>query len=310
MTQNPLSEADRQMFAACSAADVAALTQALDNGADVFARQEPGMLEAGKSAMHVAAKRGFTEGVVLLRDYGLDVDYPDEPIGNTALHILPDVGKVDMFRQLIEMGADVHAKNHKKFDVETSARHMDKVNGSRRFSEVLDHFKAMPSRDDFAELTLDAVLKPGKNGFCMLDNPAMLMRIDEMGKALADSGTPLTLATLEQESADGRSYLEKLMMCDKLRETAGVLRANGEQLLPNGEGTAKGEVSPRCEQMIRWRQLGAVFNDSNWKGHTGNAMMHAYMELPEEGRAQVHDIHQLRSRLDAAQNKGYGRNVG
>lgn len=301
-----LGDAESAMFRACMERDIGKLEAALEAGADVFALQDEHFMDPGKSAMHVAAKRGFTEGVVLLRAYGLDVDARDHPIGNTALHILPDQGNAQMFRQMVEMGADLHAKNHRGFDVITAARHMDRVRGAHDMGRVVDHFLALPAREDFAGLTLDEVLERDTQGYCMLDNPAMLRRIGAMGEALARSGTPLTRAALEGESIDGRSYLEKLMLCDRLQDAVAALNAQGEQLHP-GEGAATGTLPPLCEQMMRWRQLGAVFTEENWKGQGGAAVMRAYAALPEAARRQVPDIYQLRETVEAAQSKGYGR---
>src|ERR1700752_4488174 len=79
-TQNSKQELNDQLFEAVRKGDAAAVTAALDKGADVNAKYRYGM-----TALFKAAERGHTEVAKILLDRGIDVKVKDTFYGATAM---------------------------------------------------------------------------------------------------------------------------------------------------------------------------------------------------------------------------------
>jgi ankyrin repeat protein len=91
---------DDQLLAAAAAGDVAAITAALDGGANVDARDA-----TGRTALLAATIAGRTDAVRTLVEAGADVDLQDDRQDNPFLYAGAE-GMLDILRLVNEAGAD------------------------------------------------------------------------------------------------------------------------------------------------------------------------------------------------------------
>lgn len=98
--QNPKQELNDQMWEAARKGDAAAVTAALDKGADVNAK-----FRYGTTALFKAAERGHAEVVKLLLARGADVTVKDTFYGTTAIRWAVDNKHVEVVRALLEKDA-------------------------------------------------------------------------------------------------------------------------------------------------------------------------------------------------------------
>src|SRR5690242_21088408 len=94
---NPKQELNDQLFEAVRKGDVAAVTAALDHGADVNAK-----FRYGTTALFKAAERGNAEVTKILLDHGADVKVKDTFYGATAMSWAIQNEHVPVVRLLIE----------------------------------------------------------------------------------------------------------------------------------------------------------------------------------------------------------------
>ena len=94
-------ELNDQLFEAVRKGDVAAVTTALDRGADVNAK-----FRYGTTALFKAAERGHAPVVKLLLDRGVDVKVKDTFYGTTAITWALDGKHVEAVRLILEKDAD------------------------------------------------------------------------------------------------------------------------------------------------------------------------------------------------------------
>jgi Ankyrin repeats (3 copies)/Domain of unknown function (DUF3471) len=100
-TPNPKQELNDQLYEAVRKGDVAAVTAALDRGADVNAK-----FRYGTTALFKAAERGNVEVAKLLLDRGADLKVKDTFYGATAMTWALDNNHVGVVRLFLEKGAD------------------------------------------------------------------------------------------------------------------------------------------------------------------------------------------------------------
>lgn len=100
-TPDPKQALNDQLYEAVRKGDVAAVTAALDKGADVNAK-----FRYGTTALFKAAERGHTEVVKVLLDRGADVNVKDTFYGSTAMSWALDSKHVDIVRLLLEKSTD------------------------------------------------------------------------------------------------------------------------------------------------------------------------------------------------------------
>ena len=100
-TTDPKQALNDQLFEAVRKGDVAAVTAALDRGADVNAK-----FRYGTTALFKAAERGHTEIAKVLLDRGADVKVKDTFYGATAMSWALDNKHVGVVRLLLEKGTD------------------------------------------------------------------------------------------------------------------------------------------------------------------------------------------------------------
>ena len=100
-TTDPKQALNDQLFEAVRKGDVAAVTAALDKGADVNAK-----FRYGATALFKAAERGHTEIAKVLLDRGADVKVKDTFYGATAMTWAVDNKHVGVIRLLLEKSAD------------------------------------------------------------------------------------------------------------------------------------------------------------------------------------------------------------
>src|ERR1044071_10444665 len=94
-------ELNDQLFEAVRKGDVAAVTAALDRGADVNAK-----FRYGTTALFKAAERGHTEVAKVLLDRGADVKVKDTFYGATAMSWALDNKHVGVVRLILEKSTD------------------------------------------------------------------------------------------------------------------------------------------------------------------------------------------------------------
>src|SRR6185295_10448980 len=90
-----------QLFEAVRKGDVAAVTKALDSGADVNAK-----FRYGTTALFKAAERGNAEVAKVLLDRGADVKVKDTFYGATAMTWALDGKHIGVVKLLLEKGAE------------------------------------------------------------------------------------------------------------------------------------------------------------------------------------------------------------
>ena len=100
-TTDPKQALNDQLFEAVRKGDVAAVTAALDKGADVNAK-----FRYGATALFKAAERGHTEIAKVLLDRGADVKVKDTFYGATAMTWAVDNKHVGVVRLLLEKSTD------------------------------------------------------------------------------------------------------------------------------------------------------------------------------------------------------------
>ena len=98
---DPKQALNDQLFEAVRKGDAAAVTAALDSGADVNAK-----FRYGTTALFKAAERGHVEVAKVLLDRGADVKVKDTFYGATAMTWAIDNKHVGVIRLLLEKGAD------------------------------------------------------------------------------------------------------------------------------------------------------------------------------------------------------------
>lgn len=156
-------KADDQLLNAAEADDMQAVEKALDNGADVSARNDDGrtalilaarnaspevvqaLIEAGadvnagttaskKTAVMGAARKGHTEIVRILTEAGADVDSRDQN-GRTALMVASKQGYHEIMTLLIDNGATVdtndrfgwHTEDYAKMGGDKTVKHLNSL---------------------------------------------------------------------------------------------------------------------------------------------------------------------------------------
>ena len=97
---NPKQELNDQLYEAVRKGDVAAVTAALDRGADVNAK-----FRYGATALFKAAERGHVDVVKVLLDRGADVKVKDTFYGATATSWALDHSHVDVVKLLLDKDA-------------------------------------------------------------------------------------------------------------------------------------------------------------------------------------------------------------
>lgn len=98
---NPKQELNDQLYEAVRKGDVAAVTAALDKGADVNAK-----FRYGSTALFKAAERGHTEIAKVLLERGADVKVKDTFYGATAMTWALDNDHFEIVNLLLQKGAD------------------------------------------------------------------------------------------------------------------------------------------------------------------------------------------------------------
>ena len=102
-TTNPKQELNDQLFEAVRKGDVAAVTAALDHGADVNAK-----FRYGTTALFKAAERGYADVAKVLLDRGADVKVKDTFYGATAMSWALDGKHVEVVKLILQKdNADV-----------------------------------------------------------------------------------------------------------------------------------------------------------------------------------------------------------
>jgi len=99
--QNSKQELNDQLFEAVRKGDVAAVTAALDKGADVNAK-----FRYGTTALFKAAERGHTDVAKLLLERGADLKVKDTFYGATAMTWALDGEHIDVVRLFLQKGSD------------------------------------------------------------------------------------------------------------------------------------------------------------------------------------------------------------
>ena len=98
---NPKQELNDQLFEAVRKGDAAAVTAALDRGADVNAK-----FRYGTTALFKAAERGNAEVTKVLLDRGADVNVKDTFYRSTAMSWALQNDHLDVVRLLLQKGAE------------------------------------------------------------------------------------------------------------------------------------------------------------------------------------------------------------
>src|SRR6476661_1981234 len=94
---NPKQELNDQLFEAVRKGDVAAVTAALDHGADVNAK-----FRYGTTALFKAAERGYADVAKVLLDRGADVKVKDTFYGATAMSWALDNKHVEIVKLILQ----------------------------------------------------------------------------------------------------------------------------------------------------------------------------------------------------------------
>src|SRR5918993_6062588 len=98
---NPKQELNDQLYEAVRKGDEAAVTAALDRGADVNAK-----FRYGATALFKAAERGNVEIAKVLLDRGADVKVKDSFYGATAMTWALNGKHLEVVRLLLQKGSD------------------------------------------------------------------------------------------------------------------------------------------------------------------------------------------------------------
>lgn len=309
-------QATQKMLEACVEKNIDKLREALADGADVTAYEEK-ELNLGKTALHIAAKMSFLEGVVLLRAYGADVNVVEREHGNTALHLVLGENNTDMSATLLDMGASLFIENSLGYSPLQQAMPWIAKEGKevpsqdRRSKNALmaEHYLNLPYEEQLEGLTLQEAFRERKSGYSLMDNPRMLLRIQEVGAALKKSGTPLTLEALKQTGNDGKcSYLEKLMKCNRLGDALKVLSAEGEQLGYDDVLQKDGSLTELAQTAGKWGQMNGLFCVDNWRGQP-EELYKTLRKMPQEAREQILNLNALKAQVPEGkeQQQGFSR---
>lgn len=305
-----LSAADKKLLAACARANLDDMKAALDAGASIDA-YEPVTddMRSGKKPMHIAAQSGFIAGVKLLRARGADIDEGDMRVGNPPLMLTLSNTRKDMFRTLLDMGADLWAENDGGHTAAEAVSRFDADIRTRHFGETIRHFEAMPEVEDMTGLTTAKLHEKNGDGLCLLDNPRMLRRIGEVHQALNQQGEAVDVALLDTVRSDGTTVWQGVCAAGALEAVVDILQEQGTALRHEALFEVDGTPSVLLQQATEWMQVPALFSYQNWKGATAEELEKTLKQLPEDVSEQVKNAYQLRTRLaaDQAQTVGRGR---
>lgn len=305
-----LTAADKLLLSACTRASLDDMKAALDAGASIDAYEAVSDdMRSGKKPIHLAAQSGFIEGVKLLRSRGANIDEGDMRVGNSPLILTLSNTHKNMFRALLDMGADLWAENDGGHTVVDASRRFDADVRTKHFGETIRHFEAMPEVEDMTGLTVAKLHEKNADGLCLLDNPRTLRRIGEVHEALKQQGEAVDAALLDTTRADSTTVWHGVCAAGALGEVIDILQEKGMALRHAQLFDGAGQPTPLLQSATEWMQVPAVFSYQNWKGATAEELEKTLKQLPEEASEQVKNAYQLRTRLaaDQAQTAGRGR---
>lgn len=345
--------ADRELSRAITMREEGALEKAIADGADINAyhleADSTAFSQAGKLPIHLAASYGFKKGVEMLVHLGVDVDSSDmnPRTENTPLHV--STNHRDQFMSLLSLGADLDIPNHMGYTARQVVAHADnklQIQAKPPFHVIIKVFESVPNREDLAGLTVGQLFQRDEKGLCLMDNPKILRRMDEVMAEVAKNDRPLTLADFKQVIPPEASYLTPARLPDTLKKLAiGVrpgrigevmtaqpdtsrttyldriadvgalakcvagLNQHGEQCNKPSELLEEGAPSGLLKLAAEKHQLQALFTHENWRGQKHGQMAAVYNAVPHESRWQIGNFNSLfqQLRAESPDRSGVGR---
>lgn len=349
-SQNEMRPADRDLFRAIANRDVRQLAQAIDDGADIYAYhlddKATTYSQTGKLPLHLAASTGFKQGVEMLVHLGVDVDSTDmnPRTQNTALHV--STNHRDQFISLLALGADLDIPNHMGYTGRQVTTHADNklmMQSKPPFHVIVKMFEAVPNREDFTGLRVEDLFSRDEKGLCLMDNPKVLRRMDEVMAEVAKNGRPLDLADLQQRipaeasyltlerlpetqkklsigvtparigevmrAETDTTYLDRIADVGALDKCISALNAQGKRFHSAAELVKEGEPAGLLKTAAEKHQLRALFTEENWRGASHAELTSVFRAVPEHDRWQVKGYAQLSQKLraESPSRSGIGR---
>lgn len=172
-------------------------------------------------------------------------------------------------------------------------------NGHSEIIAMLDRHINYPQLSKIAEPVCKAQLfEKNARGDCLLDNPATWRDLPRVLADLAVHGESLGLQDLQRHSVDGRSWLQRAVECNQLSPLLAHLNEQGQGLHAAELLAEDGGPNDVLEKIIRKQQIDKLFVPQNWMTTTTKQLVDFYQALPQEERADIRNIHQLRISID------------
>jgi ankyrin repeat protein len=153
---------DKKFLAAAAAGKIATVAEQLKHGVDPDAKDETSL----KTALHHATEHGHEDIVLLLLEYGANVN-AIEKAGSSVLHIALEMGNVEIVKFLLDYGANVNTSQtdgssllHKAIEtghIEIFAlllQYGGNVNATQKYGSSLLHLAVETDQVEFIRLLL------------------------------------------------------------------------------------------------------------------------------------------------------------
>ncbi|CAG7719105.1 unnamed protein product [Allacma fusca] len=271
---------ERRLRAAANAKNIPVLTKLLESGTDPNASDE-----LGRTALHIAACKGFSEVVRLLLQSGANPNRKDS-VGNTPLHLAACTNHFDVVTCLLRAGTDVSTlDNHGRNPLQLAQSKLKLIASSKQ-QPTEDAIKIKMEVQQIIEMMLEYLQKKGQDVEAELLNAFANRLTLSQTPDEVDADVKSLLANLSSLTLNAATSSASLHRYNKLSAAAIASSSNSvtsplsrSYLQPakfTVAGSTSGVLSARCPSMAEnvprpSEVVGSRCNDNNFNsGDTGD----------------------------------------
>lgn len=224
--------------------------------------------------------------------------------------------KMQVFRALLDAGADVFAKNEKG---ETPYQVISVQEGGQRLAELLKEYEGLKQFDpeQLGTLRRRNLFTVGTNGKTLFDSPSTWRHFKDITTHLKSIGEPLRIEDLQAKNAEGKTWLERGVECFAIKDilsyvketypTQSIARLLGVQGQPVDVDYITKETMPPALRIASERmQLNSLFNESVWLGRSKQELTAVFRHLPKNFQEDIDNYQRLLSKINPTPSKGSG----